>query len=87
MGEKYKKKLWGWIWTEVGVQVKFEDVVGLGGFGYSVMVVVNVRKMKYVVLKGFFDNIGIDEFFRVVLVGRGVIVFIKSVGFFIVEEI
>lgn len=67
--------------------MKFEDVFGMGGFGYLAMVVVNVRKMKYVILKGFFDNIGIDEFLRIVLVGRGSIFFIVGGNLFIVEEI
>lgn len=59
----------------------------MGGFGYFVMVVVNVRKMKYVILKGFFDDAGVDEFFRIVSVGRGFIFFVKGVIFFSVEEI
>lgn len=87
MGEKYKKKLWGWIWTEAGAQAKLEDAVGLGGFGYPAMVAVNARKMKYAVLKGPFDNTGIDEFLRAVSVGRGATAPIKSAGLPTAEEI
>ena len=71
MGEKYKKKMWGWVWTEAGAQMKLEDALGMGGFGYPAMVAVNARKMKYATLKGPFDNTGIDEFLRTVSVGRG----------------
>ena len=71
MGEKYKKKLWGWVWAEAGAQMKLEDALGMGGFGYPAMVAVNFRKMKYATLKGPFDNTGIDEFLRTVSVGRG----------------
>jgi len=71
MGEKYKKKMWGWIWTEAGAQMKLEDALGMGGFGYPAMAAVNARKMKYATLKGPFDNTGIDEFLRTVSVGRG----------------
>ncbi|PFX17788.1 Protein disulfide-isomerase A6 [Stylophora pistillata] len=86
MGEKYKKKLWGWIWTEAGAQEKLEDAIGLGGFGYPAMVAVNARKMKYATLRGPFDNIGIDEFLRAVSVGRGATAPIKGAGLPTVEE-
>ena len=71
MGEKYKKKQWGWIWAEAGAQPKLEDALGMGGFGYPAMAAVNVRKMKYATLKGPFDNNGVEEFLRTVSVGRG----------------
>lgn len=71
MGDKYKKKMWGWTWAEAGAQMKLEDALGMGGFGYPAMVAVNFRKMKYATLKGPFDNTGIDEFLRTVSVGRG----------------
>ena len=71
MGEKYKKKQWGWIWAEAGVQSKLEDALGMGGFGYPAMAAVNVRKMKYATLKGAFDSSGVEEFLRTVSVGRG----------------
>ena len=71
LGEKYKRKMWGWIWAEAGAQPKLEDALGMGGFGYPAMVAVNFRKLKYAVLTGPFDNTGIDEFLRTVSVGRG----------------
>ena len=71
MGEKYKKKLWGWIWAEAGAQANLEDALGMGGFGYPAMAAVNARKMKYATLRGPFDSTGVDEFLRTVSVGRG----------------
>lgn len=71
IGEKYKSKLWGWVWTEAMKHSKLEDALGMGGFGYPTLAVVNVRKMKFSILKGSFDKAGIDEFLRRLAVGRG----------------
>lgn len=50
MGEKYKKKQWGWLWSEGGAQPEIESTLDIGGFGYPAMAVVNVKKMKYSLL-------------------------------------
>lgn len=71
LGEKYKKKQWGWIWSEAGAQSKLEKALGIGGFGYPAMAAVNARKKVYVMLKGSFDREGINELLRSVSVGRG----------------
>lgn len=78
LGEKYKKKMWGWIWSEAGAQPKLEDALGIGGFGYPALAAVNVRKKKYVILRGSFDKTGIDELLRAVSVGRGTSLPIKG---------
>lgn len=44
LGEKYKAKLWGWVWTSAAVHGKLEEALGVGGFGYPAMAVVNIRK-------------------------------------------
>lgn len=71
MGEKYKKKLWGWLWTEGGAQPEIESTLDIGGFGYPAMAVVNVKKMKYSLLRGSFSEDGINEFLRDLSYGRG----------------
>lgn len=71
LGEKYKKKMWGWIWSEAGAQSKLEESLGIGGFGYPALAAVNARKKVYVILRGSFDKTGIDELLRAVSVGRG----------------
>lgn len=71
MGEKYKKKMWGWIWTEAGSQYELENSLDIGGFGYPAMAVVNVKKMKYSILRGAFSKDGINEFLRDLSYGRG----------------
>ncbi|XP_078664950.1 protein disulfide-isomerase A6-like [Branchiostoma floridae x Branchiostoma belcheri] len=71
MGEKYKKKMWGWVWAEAGAQSELEEALGIGGFGYPAMAAVNSRKMKYATLKGSFSESGINEFLRELSVGRG----------------
>ncbi|KAL5280364.1 PDIA6 family protein [Megaselia abdita] len=71
MGEKYKKKQWGWIWSEAGNQVSLEDALEMGGFGYPTMAAVSFKKMKFSVLKGSFSKDGINEFLRDISFGRG----------------
>lgn len=62
LGEKYKKRGWGWVWTEAGAQKGLESALHIGGFGYPTMVVLNPLKMKYSVFKGAFTKSRIDEF-------------------------
>ncbi|KAF5293320.1 hypothetical protein FQR65_LT10985 [Abscondita terminalis] len=71
MGEKYKKKMWGWVWSEAGAQYELENSLDIGGFGYPAMAVVNVKKMKYSLLRGAFSKDGINEFLRDLSYGRG----------------
>uniref|UniRef100_A0A8C3AP57 Protein disulfide-isomerase A6 n=1 Tax=Cyclopterus lumpus TaxID=8103 RepID=A0A8C3AP57_CYCLU len=62
MSEKYKKKMWGWLWTEAGAQMELEASLGIGGFGYPAMAAINARKMKFALLRGSFSETGIHEF-------------------------
>uniref|UniRef100_A0AAQ5Y1T1 Protein disulfide-isomerase A6 n=1 Tax=Amphiprion ocellaris TaxID=80972 RepID=A0AAQ5Y1T1_AMPOC len=71
MAEKYKKKMWGWLWTEAGAQMDLEASLGIGGFGYPAMAAINARKMKFALLRGSFSDTGIHEFLRELSVGRG----------------
>ncbi|XP_043460949.1 protein disulfide-isomerase A6 homolog [Leptopilina heterotoma] len=71
LGEKYKKKLWGWIWSEAGAQPNIEEALEIGGFGYPALAAVNIKKMKYSLLKGSFSKDGINEFLRDLSYGRG----------------
>ncbi|XP_062889698.1 protein disulfide-isomerase A6 [Mobula hypostoma] len=81
MGNKYKKKFWGWLWTEAGAQAELEDSLGIGGFGYPAMAAINARKMKYALLKGSFSEQGINEFLRELSVGRGSTSLVKGAAF------
>jgi len=71
LGEKYKQKLWGWVWTAAGIHGKLQETLGVGGFGFPAMAVVNVRKKVFVGLRGAFSKEGIDELLRSIAVGRG----------------
>ncbi|XP_055614434.1 protein disulfide-isomerase A6 homolog [Uranotaenia lowii] len=71
MGEKYKKKQWGWLWSEGGAQLAIENNLDIGGFGYPAMAVVNTKKMKYSLLRGSFSEDGVNEFLRDLSYGRG----------------
>jgi len=71
LGEKYKQKLWGWVWTAPGVHGNLESALGVGGFGYPAMAVVNIRKKVFVLLRGSFSKSGIDELLKSIAVGRG----------------
>lgn len=71
LGEKYKKKMWGWVWSEAGAQPHIEDALEIGGFGYPALAAVNIKKMKFSLLKGSFSYDGINEFLRDLSYGRG----------------
>jgi len=71
LGEKFKKKMWGWVWSEAGEQPDLEYAVDIGGFGYPAMAVINAKKMKYSILRGAFSKDGIYEFLRDLSYGKG----------------
>lgn len=71
LGDKYKKRQWGWVWMEGGAQQYVEEALEIGGFGYPAMAAVNIKKMKYTTLRGSFSKDGIDEFLRDISYGRG----------------
>ena len=71
LGEKYKSKMWGWIWAEAAAQPELEEALELGGFGYPAMAVVNAKKLKFSTLRGSFSETGINEFLRDLSFGRG----------------
>lgn len=71
LGDKYKKKSWGWLWSEAMAQPDLEAAVDVGGFGYPAMVVVSQKKMKYSILTGSFGYDGINEFLRDLSYGKG----------------
>ncbi|XP_008543798.1 protein disulfide-isomerase A6 homolog [Microplitis demolitor] len=71
LGEKYKKKMWGWAWAEAGAQPELEEALEIGGFGYPALAVVNAKKMKYSLLRGSFSEDGINSFLRDLSYGRG----------------
>jgi len=71
LGDKYKKKQWGWLWSEAVAQPELEAAVDVGGFGYPAMVVVSQKKMKYSILTGSFGYDGINEFLRDLSYGKG----------------
>jgi protein disulfide-isomerase A6 len=70
LGEKHKKRMWGWVWAEAGAQSDVEEALNIGGFGYPAMAAVNTRKMKFSLLKGSFSEKGLNEFLLEVAVGR-----------------
>lgn len=71
LGDKYKNKMWGWVWAEAGAQTSLEEALELGGFGYPAMAVVNAKKLKFSTLRGSFSETGINEFLRDLSFGRG----------------
>ncbi|XP_060537106.1 protein disulfide-isomerase A6 homolog [Cylas formicarius] len=71
LGDKFKKKMWGWAWSEAGAQPELENAVDIGGFGYPAMAVINTKKMKYSILRGSFSKDGIYEFLRDLSYGKG----------------
>merc|ERR1712032_167201 len=57
LGEKYKKKDWGWLWVEAMAQPKLEEAVDVGGFGYPAMVVYQALMRSIRVFFGLSDLI------------------------------
>lgn len=60
-----------WVWSEAGAQPHVEEALEIGGFGYPALAAVNIKKMKYSLLKGSFSYDGINEFLRDLSYGRG----------------
>lgn len=71
LGEKYKQKMWGWVWSEAGSQLEVEESLEIGGFGYPALAVVNAKKMKYSLMRGSFSESGINSFLRDLSYGKG----------------
>lgn len=71
LGDKYKAKQWGWVWTSAAEHPKLESMCGIGGFGYPALVAVNLKKKVAVVHKGGFSDDSISETLRALSVGRG----------------
>lgn len=69
--DKFKQKLWGWLWIEGGNQLAVEEALDIGGFGYPAMAAVNLKKMKFSILRGSFSKDGIYEFLRDLSYGKG----------------
>lgn len=71
LGDKYKQKMWGWVWAEAMAHPKLEEALDIGGFGYPALAALNAKKMQYALLRGSFSHDGINEFLRDISFGRG----------------
>ena len=71
LGDKYKQKMWGWVWTEAMSQPELENALDIGGFGYPAMAALNAKKMQFALLRGSFSESGVNEFLRDISYGRG----------------
>uniref|UniRef100_A0A0N5AGI5 Protein disulfide-isomerase A6 homolog n=1 Tax=Syphacia muris TaxID=451379 RepID=A0A0N5AGI5_9BILA len=81
LSEKFKRNMWGWVWTEAGKQHALEEAFEIGGFGYPAMAALNYRKMKFAMLKGSFSKDGIHEFLRDLSYGKGQTIPVKGAEF------
>ncbi|XP_078255384.1 protein disulfide-isomerase A6-like [Rhinoraja longicauda] len=70
IAHKYKKKKWGWLWTETGAQPKLECALGIRGLAYPNIISIDARRKKYMLLKGSFSECIITEFFRKLSMGH-----------------
>jgi protein disulfide-isomerase A6 len=71
ISEQFKRNQWGYLWAEAVQQPQLEEALGVGGFGYPALAVLNTRKMKYSLLRGSFGFDGIKEFLRDLSYGKG----------------
>jgi len=70
MGDKYKKRKFGWVWSFAGEQDKLEASLELGGAGYPALAAVNVKKNAVLHHRGGFSKDSINEFLQYVIAGR-----------------
>ncbi|XP_043533797.1 protein disulfide-isomerase A6-like isoform X4 [Chiloscyllium plagiosum] len=70
IADKYRKKKWGWLWTESGDQTRLENALGIGGLMYPTIIAIDSRRKKKVLLKSSFSELGIVEFFRRLSIGN-----------------
>ena len=66
--ETYKRKQWGWLWTEGFAHPKLDESLGVSS--YPSLVVVNPRKNVSVKMATGFHKDGIDGFMRNVAYGK-----------------
>ena len=66
--ETYKRKQWGWLWTEAVAHEKLDSSLGVSS--YPAMVVVNPRKNVSVKMTTGFHKEGVDAFMRNVAYGK-----------------
>jgi len=70
LGDKYKKRKWGWAWSFAGEQDKLEAAVEVGGAGYPTIVALNIKKNAVLHHRGGFSKDSINEFLQYVIAGR-----------------
>eukprot|EP00035_Acanthoeca_spectabilis_P024556 m.454365 g.454365 ORF g.454365 m.454365 type:complete len:433 (+) comp20653_c0_seq1:190-1488(+) len=68
--EKYKRRPFGWIWSEGTVQASAETSLEVGGFGYPALVALNAKKGKFGTMRGQFSGKGVAEFVNKLVAGR-----------------
>ena len=68
MIETYKRKQWGWLWTESVAHPKLDESLGVSS--YPALVVVNPRKNVSVKMTTGFHKEGVDAFMRNVAYGK-----------------
>lgn len=71
VAERFKKNKWAYLWMQAGDQPDLEQALEIGGFGYPALAVLNVRKMKFSIMRGSFSYEGISEFLRDLAYGKG----------------
>ncbi|XP_063691371.1 protein disulfide-isomerase A6 homolog [Bolinopsis microptera] len=70
LGDKYKKRKWGWAWSFAGEQDKLEAAIEVGGAGYPTIVALNIKKNAVLHHRGGFSKDSINEFLQYVIAGR-----------------
>jgi len=68
--EAHKRKPFAYLWAEGYQQAALEPVLGIGGFGYPAVTVLNLKKSRYVSMVRAFNSENLTEFLKDVLSGR-----------------
>ena len=66
--ETYKRKQWGWIWTESYAHPALDEQLGVSS--YPTLVVVNPRKNVSLKMSTGFHKKGVEDFIRNVAYGK-----------------
>jgi len=67
---KYKRRPFGWVWSEATLQPNLERALEVGGSGYPALVALNMKKGKFGTMRGQFSDKGVSEFVNKLVAGR-----------------
>ncbi|XP_043916149.1 protein disulfide-isomerase A6-like [Protopterus annectens] len=78
LARKFKKKDWGWLWTEEGLQPELQESLGIRAVKNPAVVAVHNKRMIYYKLEDPFHVNSVTNFLREVAAERGTVYNVKN---------